>query len=242
MVETETGWRIDLDRLRALVTPKTNLLVINFPHNPTGALPTPAEMDAIVELCESRGVWLFSDEMYRGLEHDPERRLAPAVTRSARALSLWGLSKSFGLPGLRIGWLAVRDKRVLAEMQKLKDYTTICSSGPSERLARVALDAHELLMRRNLAIIKDNLVHARDFVDRWPELLAWREPAAGPIAFLRLLRGGAHQFCDHAAERAGVMIVPSTVFDFGDAHIRIGLGRKHFPLALSALEGYLPRD
>jgi aspartate/methionine/tyrosine aminotransferase len=239
IAETAGGWSVDLDRLAGLLAPGARLLVINFPHNPTGATIGAGELDAIVALCESCGTWLFSDEMYRGLERAPASRLAPAAARSARAISLAGLSKSHGLPGLRVGWLALRDRALLAELQRLKDYTTICSPGPSERLARAALAAEEALLARSRSIVQENLALARAFVQRHPALLAWREPSAGPLAFPRLAGGGVEGFCEAAVRDAGVMVVPSTVFEFGDEHLRLGLGRRGFPKAVAALEGWL---
>jgi aspartate/methionine/tyrosine aminotransferase len=239
LVETETAWRMDLDRLADLLVPGTKMLVINLPHNPTGYLPDQDELDAILELVANRGVWLFSDEMYRGLEHEPAAQLSAAASRWERALSLWGMSKSFGLPGLRIGWLALRDRDLLHSLLRQKDYTTICNSAPSEVLARIALTQHEAILRRNLGVIRANLGHARAFAARHAGVLAWRDPGAGPVAFPRLAQGGAAAFCDAAVQRSGVLLVPSTLFDFGDSHIRLGLGRLDFPEGLAVLEEHL---
>ena len=141
-----------------------------------------------------------------------------------------GQSKSFGLPGLRIGWLAVPDRRVRDQIVGLTDYPTLCASGPGQLLASVALDAAGPLLARSRAIIEDNLVRARAI-----DWLEWREPIAGPVAFARLRRGGAADFCAEAVRARGVMAVPSTVFDFGDAHIRLGLGRRGFAAAVANL-------
>jgi aspartate/methionine/tyrosine aminotransferase len=241
LVEEGGGWRMDLDRLAGLIR-GARLLVVNAPHNPTGHLPARAELDRIVAMCEAGGVLLLCDEMYRGLEHDPAARLPCAASLSPRAIALSGLSKTFGLPGLRLGWLAARDPGVRARLGRWKDYTTICAPAPSELLGRLALEHAERLVERNLAIVLANLAGARAFAARWPELLAWREPRAGSVAFARLVAGGAAAFAEAAVERAGVMIAASPLFDFGDAHIRIGLGRRDFPVAIAALEGYLRRD
>src|SRR5262249_46824061 len=121
LVETERGWRADLDQLAALMVPGTKLVIMNTPHNPTGWLAT-------ARLVDDRGAYLFADEMYAGLERPAGARLPPAATLSARAISLWGMSKSFALPGLRIGWLATRDRDVRDAALRYKDYTTICAS------------------------------------------------------------------------------------------------------------------
>jgi aspartate/methionine/tyrosine aminotransferase len=215
------------------------LLVINVPHNPTGHLPSINEFETILGLCAERGIWLLSDEMYRGLEYRRTDRLPAASQRYERAISLWGMSKSFGLPGLRIGWLAMQDREVLESLLRLKDYTTICSSGPGQLLARVALENAGALFARNQAIVQANLGRLREVMARTREVFAWREPMAGPVAFSRLRRGGAAAFCDTAVNEHGVLLVPSTVFDFGDDHIRWGLGRQGFADGLAVLEQHV---
>jgi aspartate/methionine/tyrosine aminotransferase len=239
MIETGDGWRMDLDHLAGLMSAETRLLVVNVPHNPTGYLPSAAEFDAILDLAARHGAWLFCDEMYRGLEYDPARRLPSASDRYPRAISLWGMSKTFGLAGLRIGWLATQDRHTVETLLRLKDYTTICSSAPGEFLARVALEQSEAIIRRNVGIIQANLELARQFMARRSAVFAWRGPLAGPVAFVRLRNGSAAAFCERMVDAGGVLLVPSTLFDFGDDHIRWGLGRRNFPAGLAALEAIL---
>jgi aspartate/methionine/tyrosine aminotransferase len=239
MVETETGWRMDLEHLADLLTADTRLLVINAPHNPSGYLPPLAEFEAILDIVAERGIWLFCDEMYRGLEYDPAKRLPAASKRYERAVSLWGMSKTFGLAGLRIGWLVTQDRDLLQSLLRLKDYTTICCSAPSEFLARLGLEQAEAIIARNLEIIHTNLDRVHEFMETRANLFDWREPLAGPIAFARLRQGQAADFCERVVREAGVMLVPATTFDFGDSHIRFGLGRRNFAEGLGVLEGYL---
>ena len=135
------AWRLDLDFLEHSITDATRLLVVNFPHNPTGYLPTAETQSAIIDLARRHSLYLFSDEMYRGLEHDAGGQLPAACDLYERAISLCGLSKSYALPGLRIGWLASQNRDWLAASARLKDYTTICASAPSEILAIIGLRA-----------------------------------------------------------------------------------------------------
>ena len=116
------------------------MLIINFPHNPTGYLPSRADFERIVELAQRRNLILFSDEIYRFTEHDETLRLPSACELYERAIVLGGLSKCFGLPGLRVGWLITQDAGLSHELQEMKSYTTICGSAPSEILALIALD------------------------------------------------------------------------------------------------------
>ncbi len=129
------AWRLDVDQLNGLITAKTRLIVINFPHNPTGYLPARADLDAIVAIAAQNDLALFSDEMYRLLEYDPAERLPSVCDLYERGVTLSGLSKAFGLPGLRIGWLATRDQELLARCAGLKDYTTICYWRPARSWA-----------------------------------------------------------------------------------------------------------
>lgn len=240
LVETADGWTADLDHLDQLLATPTALLVVNLPHNPTGWLPTRAEHAALLGLAADRGVRVFADEMYRGLEHDPADRLPPTASLAPDAITLWGMSKAFGLGGLRIGWLTVRDRVARRAIVGMKDYTTICASAAGERLADIALSRADALWRGHVAVIADNLARAKAFGER-TGLLGWRAPRAGSVVFPRWLPGGASALSQRAAERAGLVLVPSTLFDHGDAHVRFGLGRKTFAASLEVFERELPR-
>ena len=226
---TPQGWQVDLEGLEALLGPKTRLLVLNFPHNPTGYLPTPAEFAAILGLAGRWNIPVFSDEMYRLLEYDPARRL-PAVCEAYEwGVSLGGMSKALALPGLRIGWLATRLPDVLARCQVYRDYITICSSAPSEILALIGLQARQRILGRSLAIIGANLELAGRFFERHSQLFRWLPPQAGSVAFPQWLGAGSvEDFCTRMVERQGVMVVPGSMFDAVGPHFRVGLGRRSF--------------
>ncbi|RJP26964.1 MAG: aminotransferase class I/II-fold pyridoxal phosphate-dependent enzyme [Actinobacteria bacterium] len=239
--QEERGWRFDPDWLHERVRPETRLIAVNFPHNPTGFLPGREDFEHMVATARSCGAYFFSDEMYRHLELEPERRLPPACDLYDRAVSLGGMSKSFGMPGVRIGWLATRDRELLARMAGLKDYTTICASAPSEVLATIALRCRERIIARNLALIQANLELLRGFFARRGVMFAWNEPSAGTVAFPRMLaHGDADGFCDDMYAKAGVMLLPASAFEYGDRHFRIGFGRRNMPEALATFEEHLP--
>jgi aspartate/methionine/tyrosine aminotransferase len=228
---------MDLDLLEELLTPKARVLVTNAPHNPTGLQPTHAEWRRIRDLVEKSGVRWFSDEMYRGLERDPARALPPAASFLPGAVSLWGTSKSFGLPGLRIGWLVSQDRNLLLGVEKLKDYTSICANAAGEILARIALDASQVLLERNRAIVAANIAAMERFVRRHAEDMVWHAPAAGPVSLVRLLRESATAHAERVRTQGGAVLVPATLFDLDDAHVRVGLGRRNFAQALERWEG-----
>ena len=234
------GWQLDLNELQRALTERTRLIVLNFPHNPTGYLPSRAELEAMVELARRRGVYVFCDEIYRGLEYDPARRLPAMCDLCEKGISLSGLSKTFGLPGLRMGWLATRKRTLVERFLTFKDYTTICSSAPSEILGIMALRAKAAIVARNLAIVQENLKIAEQFFAEQHDRFVWLGPQAGSIAFPQWVAGApVEQFCQGALDEQGVMIVPGSLFDFPGNHFRVGLGRKNFAQALSRVRDYL---
>jgi aspartate/methionine/tyrosine aminotransferase len=190
---------------------------------------------------DTHGIVLFSDEVYRGLEHDDADRLPPACSLSESAVSLGVMSKTYGLAGLRIGWVATRNAAVLSRMAALKDYTTICASAPSEFLAELALRNGNAIAARNRGIIAANLALLDEFFARHADRFFWRRPAAGPIAFPRLRVGDIETFCGALLESCGVLLLPGTVYGDMGNHFRIGFGRRNMPDALARLEESLTR-
>jgi aspartate/methionine/tyrosine aminotransferase len=241
-----TRWNSDLTRegspdvgeLESLIRPATRAIVLTTPNNPTGFPFDRAQIRAVVEIARRYGLWLFGDEVYRGLEREAER--IPAVCDLyERGISLGGLSKVYGLAGLRIGWIATRDRGLYERMAAFKDYLTICNSAPTEFLAELALRHAGALIERVRAIVARNLDALDEFFARRRELFGWTRPRAGTTGFPRYLGGSSEEFCSRLAERAGVLLLPSTVFDAGDEHVRVGYGRVNLPEALAALDAFI---
>lgn len=235
----EDGWGLDPDELRRLVGPDTRAIVVNTPHNPTGYLMDRSTLDRTVRIAAENGILLFSDEVYRESEYDPSDRLPAACDLDETAVSLGVMSKTYGLPGLRIGWIATRNRAILEKMASLKDYTTICNSAPSEFLAELALRHRDRLIERNVGIIKRNLALWEDFAARKGDRFSWHRPKAGPIAFphLNQLNGeDAAEFCRRTVTEKGVLLLPGTLYDHPGNHFRIGFGRKDFGEGLARLE------
>jgi aspartate/methionine/tyrosine aminotransferase len=239
MARESAGWSLDIDELDRLIRPETKALVVCFPHNPTGYLPSAAQFNAIIEFARRNDLLLFSDEVYRGLEVDPAHRLPSACDVYERAVSLGALAKSHGLAGLRIGWIATHDREVLQRMSVFKDYLTISNSAPSEYLATIAVRHTDALTKRATDITRANLKLLDEFFARFEQTFEWRKPLAGTIAFPRLKNQPAHDFCGKLLERTGVLLLPSTLLDYGDANFRIGFGRRSLPQILPILENYL---
>jgi aspartate/methionine/tyrosine aminotransferase len=232
----ERGWTLDVAEVEAAVTSRTRLIYVNFPHNPTGAIITLAGLRRLIELAGSCGAYLFSDEMYRGLEFDPADRLPPAADLHPRAISLGGLSKAYGLAGVRLGWAVCRDRELIRRMLAAKDFTTICASSPSEVLALIAVRAADRLTNRALARITENLDLVDEFLAKRPGLLRWVRPRAGSVGFPELpLDLPADRFCQRLVTERGVLLVPASMFETTGNHFRIGLGRANLPDGLAEL-------
>jgi len=232
-------WHLDFDELGRLLATPARLIVVNFPHNPTGYLPSREEFDFLVRTAREHGAYLLGDEMYRDLEHDPAARLPATCDAYEKGISLAGLSKSYGLPGLRTGWLATRETALVEQWLAVKDYTTICHSAPGEILAIMGLEAADRLIARNRAIVLDNLAAARAALAAHPRLFAWLAPQGGSVIFPRWTGPApVEDFCAGLLAREGVMAVPGSLFDYPGGHFRVGLGRRNFPEALAALDRY----
>lgn len=245
LLREQDGWRLDVDAVRAALRSNTTLVAVNFPNNPTGAVPDHATWQALFDLCEERGVRLLSDEVYRGLELDPDRTLTQAADMSSTALSINVTSKSYGLPGLRVGWIACRDHALLETLERHKHYTSICNAGPSELLASIALGAGEKIHARNRGIVSDNLPLFDAFFSQHADLFDWTQPDGGCVAFPRYLGDdGVEAFCQKLVETEGVLLLPASVYasELGTVptdRFRIGVGRRDPAPALAAFDRFL---
>lgn len=244
-LDADDNWALDLDAMRAAIRPNTKLIAINFPHNPTGKVIDRVTFDGLVALCRQHGIWLFSDEVYRGLERQPSLRLPSAIEAYEKGLTLGVMSKAYGLPGLRVGWIASRDHELLYRMERVKHYLSICNAGPSEHLAVVALKATDKIIARNQALIAKNLVAVDAFFGEFPDLFDWQHPDGGCIAFPRYRgKDGVEAFCRRLVEEAGVVLLPAGLYaseltPTPSDRFRIGFGRNHVPEGLAAMRAYL---
>eukprot|EP00938_MAST-03A_sp_MAST-3A-sp1_P007069 g7069.t1 len=230
--ENET-FVFDTNELETIVEEcRPTMIVTNFPHNPTGALPTSEEWQRVGEIADNCGAILFSDEMYRCIEFDSKDRLPSACEISENAITLCGLSKSWGCPGLRVGWLASQNSTFLNEIAAFRDYTTICSAAPAEILGVIALRNTHKLTNDNVNLVRKNLETARSWFEENEALVSWREPRAGPIMFPKMnLRSNTENIESYVRDLVrdhGILLLPSTVYNYGESHFRLGLGRNNF--------------
>ena len=244
-LRADQNWALDIDEVAAAIRPNTKVISVNFPNNPTGKVIPAADFARLAQLCDSRGIHLFSDEVYRGLESNPEMTLPHAVDLSPLALSLNVTSKSLGLPGLRIGWIVCQDAAIRSDLERAKHYTTICNSAPSEILARIAIKAREPILERNRGIIAGNLPLFSAFFAQFPDHFEWTAPDGGCVAYPRYLGDdGVEQFCADLLDQAGVLLLPASIYSSELTatpadRFRIGIGRMNPEPGLDAFGGWL---
>jgi aspartate/methionine/tyrosine aminotransferase len=240
-LDPDRAWTLDLDALAAAARPNTKLVSINFPNNPTGKILERDRFEALIQFCRRRGIWLFSDEVYRLIERDPARRLPAAADAYERGISLGAISKSYGLPGLRIGWIACRSPELLRAAARAKHYLSVCNAAPCEVLAQIGLKASERILARSRAIAAGNLRLIEEFLAAHCDLFAWHIPDGGVVGYPRYYGAeGVEAFCARLIEEHGVMLLPASVYRSDilptpDNHFRIGFGRRDFAAGLAAM-------
>ena len=237
------NWHYDPLHLKNLIKENTRLIIINFPHNPTGAFPTREELLKIVEIAQNNDIYLFSDEMYHLLTLINNKEIPCICDIYKKGISLWGMSKTFGLAGLRIGWLASQDTELLKKVISYKDYLTICNSAPSEVLSLIAINHKERFIMPNLTKIQKNISLLKKFKSEHPDFIDFIPPKAGSTCFAKLsIPESTLKFCRKLVENTGIMMVPSEIFEYGSGYVRIGFGRKNFPEILAIFDKYIKKN
>jgi aspartate/methionine/tyrosine aminotransferase len=239
-LDPKQNWKLKLESLRKAFRHNTKLLVLNYPHNPTGMLLDQEVLEGMVDLARKCGCYIFSDEVYRYMEIDESNRLPSIVDAYEKGITLNVMTKAFGLAGLRIGWLASRDVEFMEKAGSYKLYLSICNSAPSEILALIGLRSKETLLKRNRKILLHNLNVLDAFMERQKHRLSWIRPQSGIVAFIELLLPiPIEEFTEQLVEKTGVLIMPGTIFAVTGNFFRIGFGRKDMPEVLQRFENYL---
>ncbi len=238
-------WTLDLERFEAMIRPTTRLVGVNFPNNPTGFVPDHETWLAFNAMCHERGIIVVSDEVYRGVETNPANTIAAAVDINPSALSINVTSKAYGLPGLRVGWVASHDREALGKLERAKHYTSICNAGPSELLTVIALKNSSTILDRNRQIVASNDALVTETFAAYPDLFDYSSPVGGCVCFPRYLGDdGVDAMCRDAVENHGVLLLPARIYqtDLGpipNDRFRIGLGRTNVDQSLAAFVNFL---
>jgi len=244
-LDENDNWSLDIDKVKELIRPNTKVISINFPNNPTGAVLDKNRFNDLISLCRETGIYLFSDEVYRLVERDPSIRLPQAADVYEKGLSLNVMSKAYGLPGLRIGWIMAKDTDLLQKMECYKHYLSISNSAPSERLAIIALKAKDKILEHNRMLVNQNAEKLEDFFNEFPDLFEWRKSDGGCVGFPKYKGpGNTNQFCEDLVNKTGILLLPPKIYhsellETPQDRFRIGFGRKNIEKGLSVFHDYL---
>ena len=223
MESDATGWSIDWQLLTETINSHTKMLVINFPHNPTGCHISQTELDKLVACCQEHGCWLFSDEVFRGLEHQPKQRIAPAATLYDRAISMGVMSKALGLPGIRLGWLATQNQALIQRLSTIKSHLSICQSSLDAELSQAIIPHSEAIWQYHVNRINSNK-------ESWQEIIqdhdtfTWHRPTASATGFIQLNVGNGMDFATQLAKSHQVLVLPNEAFLTARQGFRVTLG------------------
>jgi aspartate/methionine/tyrosine aminotransferase len=237
------GWAPPLAALARLIRPTTRMIVTNFPHSPTGFMPDRAYLDGLIALADEAGAILVGDEIYRGLPLDGRQEAPSLADLSARAVVLNSVSKVYGLPGLRVGWLATRDAAIRDAVRAFRMHANSYVGAPTEFLAALAVRQTEAILARHLTLAQRNLALLDATLARHADRLAWVRPTSGVVCFPRWLGGetttalSGRLLRDH-----GLLVAPSIYFAGGERHLRLGFGMAGFPRGLALFEAVLAAD
>ncbi|MCD8525430.1 MAG: aminotransferase class I/II-fold pyridoxal phosphate-dependent enzyme [Gammaproteobacteria bacterium] len=242
-LKEKNDWRVDLEAIRGAIKSNTTGIIINFPHNPTGQVVEEDELKALIAICEQGGIWLFSDEVYRLLGKPEQPWASPAACLYDKALSLGVMSKAFGMAGVRIGWIACKDKDVIHKMKLMKDYLSICNSAPAEILSMIALNNKDAILKRNNKIVADNLKLLDEFFIEYSHLFEWVRPQGGCVGFVKYKGAvSVETFCHLLVNKQHVLLMPASIYDYASNYFRIGFGRKNMPECLEQLKEFLHHE
>lgn len=244
LLREDEGWRLDIDSISEALRPNTKLVLMNVPNSPTGAVLDRDTLSALVDLCRSRGLWLVNDEVYQHTDPRGAARPPSVADLYERGVSIDSLSKGFGLAGLRVGWIAARDRQLLAAALNTKNRMSSCLSATSEVLAHVALKAEDQVLGRSRAIGERSRQCLQALIDRHPDMLEADPSENLAFAFPRYRGGNTDFFALGLARDADILVLPSTLWRSRLApvpmdRLRIGLGRLGAPCAFDALDAHL---
>ena len=245
--DTPDGWQFFIEEFKALLQPNTKIVAVNFPHCPTGFIPSREDWLELINICKARDIFLFSDEMYNYMPLDGGQHLESACSLMDNAISLFGMSKTFGLSGLRLGWLCSRNTDIISMFKCYGDYLSLGCSASAQILALVALRRMDYTIGRNLQLGLKNLDILSDFISRHTDVMTWHRPTSGTTAYVRVEgwlmngygNGTAQGICDRLINEHQLLILPSFVYGVNDLYIRFGFIRFDFQENLQLFENIL---
>lgn len=236
-VRRENGFRIDLDEIKRLADAKTKLILVNNPHNPTGATLTDGEWDDLHDFTSGRGIQLVSDEVYHPIYHGTQTKSA---ARLPHATVIADLSKAFSIPGVRTGWIIEHDAQRRGQYWTARAYFTVSNTTMGEMLSEIAIRKHDVVLGKTQEVATRNLKLLEHFMADHRDVLGWIPPQGGMTAFPWLVSGeNGRPFCQAATER-GILLAPGDCFDI-PSHFRVGFAAagNNFSKALDRFEAFV---
>ena len=243
-LEAENGWQIDPQKVRAALQKHTKYLVLNEPYNPAGTLMSREIQQEVIAMAQEHHLVILCDEVYRWLEHDPNDRLPAMCEVYDQGLSCVTMSKPWGACGVTIGWIACRDPALKQRLVDVQYFGTACPSRASELQGLMVLRASDVILEKNLAIIRHNLTHLDTFMETYRDFFSWIRPKAGAIAAIRCLGPWTSEELGAHLAAAGIGIKPAYCFS-GDRvtdkvdYFRVGYGETTLPVALGKLTEFV---
>lgn len=229
VLREEEGFLPNIDELASLVTPRTRLIALTNPNNPTGAVIGEARLRAIAEIAARHDAWVICDEVYRGINQSDDDLSASIAEISPKGVAVGSMSKAFALAGLRLGWI-VAPREVIERVMIHRDYDTISVGAIDDHLAAIALENRDALLARNRGVVRTNLATVAAWVEREPRI-SWVRPEGGTVTLLRYDAAiGSVEFCTRLLEDTGVLLAPGAVFGM-EGTVRIGFGNGAAALA-----------
>ncbi len=236
-LQEELGWSFDKMAFQNAIRGNTKAIIMNFPHNPTGAMISLDDIQWIIRCVKNtpQKPYIISDEVYRLMESEGVSPLPQICDLYEKGISIGVLSKSYGLPGLRIGWVASHDHTAIKKALEMKYYLSICSSAPSEVLALIALENRNTILNRTRKITQENLKKVDSLLEAMSDHLSWIRPKGGCTGFIKINNSqiDIEDFCKEARDKAGILLLPGTVYNVAQPYFRIGFGRKKFSEGLN---------
>ncbi len=247
-LDAQNDWNLDIDAICGALRPNSKMISINFPNNPTGKIISKEDQLKLVDLAREFDLYIFSDEVYRGIESSDDKRLPQIADIYEKGLSLNVMSKAYGLPGLRIGWIACQNLDLLQQMERYKHFLTICNSAPSERLALIALKARDVILTKNRKLLSENAQKLETFFSEFPDIFRWTRPDGGAVGYPKYLKDtDCNQFCADLLDETGIMLLPPRIYNSQllptpQDHFRVGFGRTGIDEMLDVFYHYLKKN
>ncbi|MEW6990129.1 aminotransferase class I/II-fold pyridoxal phosphate-dependent enzyme [Colwelliaceae bacterium 6441] len=238
-LDPEQGWHINFDDIKRAVNKRTKLIVLNSPHNPSGVIIDSSLAEQILELAKQYNCYLLADDVSQASNYQ-QHSLSHRYLDYDKGLVVSVLSKSFGLAGIRIGWVISKNKRLINNLLAIKSYGSICCSAIDEAAANLALTVSDKILKNNNDIIKENTQLFTSFIDEHSEMFSWTPPQAGILAIVKVnCEQPIELWAKNFVEKTGVLILPTSLFGLSGNYFRLGLGQKNFKQLLSTLSRFV---